>query len=88
MAIDPSVLAELDNDFAGQVRVNNQGHAHSMERLRGNFDQDGRAVGAAIASVLIQASIPEQAMNNKLADRTPSSPAMPEPQNPVSVKPA
>jgi hypothetical protein len=81
MAIDPSVLAELDNDFVGQVRVNNQGHAHAMERLRSSFDQLGHSVNAAISSVLIQASIPEQAMNNKLADRTPSPPAPPEPAN-------
>ena len=82
MALDPTLSAELDKDWAAGVSSRRTGQDHAMERLRGNFDQDGRAVGAAIASVLIQASLPEQAMSSKLADRTPSSPAMSEPPNP------
>lgn len=85
MAIDATVLALLDQDLGSQVRGRALQHEHDMNRLSGSFDQDGRAVGAAIASVMIQASIPEQAMNNKLADRTPSPPAQPEPPNPKAA---
>lgn len=82
MALDATLGAELDKDWSAGVAARRAMNDHANARLSGNFDQDGRAIGAAIASVLVQASIPEQAMNNKLADRTPSSPAMPEPPNP------
>ncbi len=81
MAIDPSVLGELDNDLGVAIRQGQQGQQLALERLRSGFDQDGRAIGAAIASVMVQASLPQQAMDDKLADRTPSPPAPPEPAN-------
>ena len=81
MAIDPSVLALLDEDLGVQVREDARGHQHAMERLRSGFDQDGRALGAAIGNNLVLGSMPEMTSMAKLADRTPSPPAPPEPAN-------
>ena len=89
MAIDPSILGELDADIGVAVRELQSTRTHSATRLAGNFDQDGRALGAAIANSMILASLPEQGMGAKLADRTPSSPASPEyPNPPAQLSPA
>ena len=71
--VDDVVAAQLNSDLAVGIGYATKGHQHALERLRSNFDQDGRAIGAAISSVMLQASLPDQAMNNKLAYDTPRS---------------
>lgn len=71
--VDDVVSAQLNTAAASVVQFGAAGHLHALERLRSSFDQDGRAIGASIASVMVQASIPDQAMNDKLAYDTPRS---------------
>lgn len=72
MAIDPSILGELDADVGVAIRQAQQGQQAHLELLRGGLAQDGRGLGSAIGSSFVQASIPQNAMNDKLAAVTPA----------------
>lgn len=71
--VDDAVREALNADIAVGVRYGTMGHQHALERLRSNFDQDGRAIGAAIATGMVQADLPGAALNSKLAYDTPRS---------------
>lgn len=71
--VDDAVSAALNGDAAMSVAFMRLGHQHALERSRASFDQDGRAIGAAIATELVQADTPGQAMNLKTAYDTPRS---------------
>lgn len=89
MALDPTLVSELDKDWTAANVNRRAGEDHATERMRSSFDQDGRAIGAAIANVMLLSSLPDQAMGSKLADRTPSPPAAPEyPNPPAQLNPA
>lgn len=85
MALDATLVSELDKDWAIGLTLARQGAQAAAERLRAAWDQSMVSSSAAITSVMLQASLPEQAMSSKLADRTPASPAMSEPPNPQTV---
>lgn len=72
-AIDDGVLAALNSSAAMDVTFMRYGHQHALERGRANTDQDGRAIGAAIAVELVSADTAGQAMNLKTAYDTPRS---------------
>lgn len=89
MALDATLVSELDKAWASALADSQRGADHARERLRSNFDQDGRSIGASIANVMLLSSLPDQAMGSKLADRTPSPPAAPEyPNPPAQLNPA
>jgi hypothetical protein len=69
--VDDAVSAALNGDAAMSVAFMRLGHQHALERSRASFDQDGRAIGAAIATELVQADTAGQAMNLKLAAVSP-----------------
>lgn len=71
--VDDAVREALNADITVGVRYATMGHQHALERSRASFDQDGRAIGAAIATELVQADSPGQAINSKLAYDTPRS---------------
>ncbi len=74
MPIDPSIVNQLDQGFGVQIKDLVNGATFLTEVHRGALLQDGRSIGAAISSNLLQANIPEQGMNLKFADVTPRSP--------------
>lgn len=71
--MDDAVVAALNTDSSISITFMRLGHQHALERSRASFDQDGRAIGAAIAVELVQADTAGQAMNLKTAYDTPRS---------------
>lgn len=85
MPIDPSIINQLDQGFGVQIKDMVSGAQFLTELNRGALMQDGRSIGAAISSNLLQANIPEQGMNLKFADVTPRSPGQAQEATPAAV---
>ena len=86
MPIDQSIVNQLDQGFGVQIQDMVAGGKFLTELHRGSLMNDGRAVGAAIASNLLQANIPEQGMNLKFADVTPRQPGQAQSETPPPGK--
>lgn len=83
--LSADLMTELDKDWADGQRARGDNRNHDGQRLRGVLDLAGTALSAAVSNVMLLSSLPDQAMGSKLADRTPSPPAAPEPPNPKAV---
>lgn len=86
MSVDATVANQLDAAFATQIKDMASGAQFLTELHRGGLLQDGRSIGAAISSNLLQANIPEQGMNLKYADVTPRSPGQAQEATPPAGK--
>lgn len=86
MAIDATIVNQLDQGFGVQVQDQVGGMRFLFEMNRGALMQDGRSIGSAIAANMVQANIPEQGMNLKYADSTPRSPGQAQSETPAPGK--
>ena len=73
--LSPDLMTESDKDYADGQRARADNRNHDGQRLRGMFDMLGGGLSAAASNVMLLASLPDQAMSSKLADRTPAGPA-------------
>jgi len=73
MALDATLVAELDKHWATGNQNMSNGASAGSETLRRVMDLAGTALSAAASNVLLLSSLPDQGMAAKLAYDTPRS---------------